>query len=934
MGCGSSTPATDEEKPKKGADVKKDTPATPASANVTTTAQPVQPTPAASTGTVVSEKPSVAAASGVDKFNGESEEAKAKKKAPKKKTDGARRRLAITTDFEEDEEAKDDYVLKVVPKSDEDKEKILKALSTNFMFKALEAALQQDIVNAMELFNVDNDATVITQGEKGDYFYVINSGKYDVFIRGKDEAVASLEYPSLFGELALMYSSPRAATIKAAEGGSLWRVDRTTFRGLLLSSAAARLVRFLRSVPVLQKYSEHALTQMAQSLEYRAFKEGTTITDNPTRFFIIRDGQVNCMKKEGGTTESIKVLKAKSFFGDRELLSGQSDDKYVAGKGGCKLLALSQKNFDLQLGTLQEPLQDHLKYHTLRDIPLLADVSADQLSEVVDSFVYETFAPNEYIIKQGNVGTKFYIMQKGKVKVHVNGKEVATLGAYTFFGERSLLHDDLTAADIVAASEDVTCLALERDAFNVLLGPLKDIIDKQNKLRMLRTVPILKTLSDMELDALSEVMAVVQYENKDVIIKQGTQGNVFFLIKSGEVIVTKEDDPEKELIRLSKGSFFGEKALLEDEPRAATISAAGSVQCFTIDRTDFTKHLGSLKDIMNVHAQKMQRQKNEKAVTFQDLEEVAVLGSGAFGLVTLVKNKKTGTTFALKAINKRYVQKTRTQPQLKREVLVLGEVDSPFLMHLIKTFRDKRRVYFLIEPLLGGELFSHLADANTFTEDRSRFYAACVILGLNHLHSKGIIYRDLKLENLLLDKKGYVKIVDFGFAKKLKKNEWTYTLCGTPDYLAPEILKGTGHNRGADYWSLGVLIYEMIFGYTPFGADDDSEICRNILSGSLGFDGKISKDAKDLIRKLLNRDCRARLGMGKTGVKAMLKHPWFATMDWVKLEKQLIKPPFVPEIEDDLDVSNFDEVDEESMHRADCSPCDDKILDAVFGEGF
>jgi len=205
-------------------------------------------------------------------------------------------------------------------------------------------------------------------------------------------------------------------------------------------------------------------------------------------------------------------------------------------------------------------------------------------------------------------------------------------------------------------------------------------------------------------------------------------------------------------------------------------------------------------------------------------------------------------------------------------------------------------------------------------------------MGLTHMHEKGIIYRDLKLENLLLDKKGNVKIVDFGFAKKLKKDEWTYTLCGTPDYLAPEILKGTGHNRGADYWSFGVLVYEMIHGDTPFSGKDDSETCRKILSVSVDFDSKISKEAKDLLKKLLNRDPKTRLGMGKQGVKAIKSHAWFNGFNWAALEAGTLTPPFKPDVQGDLDVSNFDEVDE--THKQDNLPCEDRILDAVFGDTF
>lgn len=913
MGCGGST----EQKPTSGGSTK-----APAAAVANNTAAPAAPA------TDIPEEKRQSSAAKKSTGN--------RKTAPKAEKDGGgKRRLAVTTDYQEDDENEEDFKFTPVEKSDEDKEKIREALGSSFLFKTLEENLLKDIIDAMDCVQISAGQTVIKQGDNGDYFYVIKTGSYEVFLKTQEAPVVTMEFPAVFGELALMYGSPRAATIKAAEDGSVWRVERGVFRGIVLNSPVSKLVRFIRGVPVLQKCTEKEITDIAMKLENESYKEGEIVASFPDKFYIVREGTVSVQKKREKDTEEVQRLQSKDFFGDRELISGQGGETYVAAKGGCKVLCFSKKDFQAAYPSLSEPLNDYLKLNTLRNIQILKDVSESQLEEVVDSFKTETYTKGMNIITQGKVGHRFYILQKGTVTVRVDGTDVASLGSYSFFGERSLLNDDLTAADIIADSDDVTVLSLERDSFDVLLGPLKEIIAKQNKIRMLKKVGILKPLSDAELEALSDALLVVTYNDGEAIILEGSKGHTFFMLKSGTVKVWKDDNPDKELVRLQKGTFFGEKALLDDEPRAANITAVGQVECFTIDRADFDKHLGSLRDIMNVHAQKLQRQKVEKGIRFEDLQEVATLGSGAFGLVSLVKDKKSNTTFALKAINKKYVQKTRTQAQLRREVLVLGEVDNPFLMHLVKTFRDARRVYFLIEPLLGGELFSHLADVNNFTEDRARFYAACVLMGLSCLHEKGIIYRDLKLENLLLDRKGYVKIVDFGFAKKLKQNELTYTLCGTPDYLAPEVLRGTGHGKGADYWSLGVLIYEMIMGYTPFGADDDSEICRNILSGMIDFeDGRITKEAKDLIRKLLNRDPRGRLGCGKSGVKALMQHPWFSKIDWIKLGKQQIPAPFTPDVEDEYDVSNFDEVDDSSMHTEDSEPCEDKMLDAVFGADF
>ena len=220
-------------------------------------------------------------------------------------------------------------------------------------------------------------------------------------------------------------------------------------------------------------------------------------------------------------------------------------------------------------------------------------------------------------------------------------------------------------------------------------------------------------------------------------------------------------------------------------------------------------------------------------------------------------------------------------------------------------------VYMLLDYVCGGELFSRLADLHHLQFAHSRFYAACVISAFEHLHRKDIIYRDLKPENLLIDREGYLKVVDFGFAKRLKRTEKTFTTCGTPEYLAPEIILHTGHNYLVDVYAVGILVYEMEVGQSPFndpsGDMNPSVICNKILKGNLKFPSGVNLRTKGLVQDLLVKKPSDRLGSGLLGTKELCQHSYFRELDFDLLEKKKYKAPWVPQIEDELDTSNFDE---------------------------
>ena len=298
-------------------------------------------------------------------------------------------------------------------------------------------------------------------------------------------------------------------------------------------------------------------------------------------------------------------------------------------------------------------------------------------------------------------------------------------------------------------------------------------------------------------------------------------------------------------------------------------------------------------------------------VTYNDFEPIKLLGRGSFGEVILVRLKANKKIYAMKILNKALLKVKKQETHTKTERDLMVKINCPFIVNIKSAFQDSSKLYIVSEFMQGGDMFFHLHDGKiiTFNNEKTKFYILELVLALEFLHKNNMVYRDLKPENILLDDKGHVKLTDFGLSKILEdENDKAFTICGTPQYLAPEVLLKKGYNKAVDWWSLGCVMFEMLSGRLPFPIKRGIKLNPKIYNRPVDFPKTMTNEAKDLIQKLLVVDPNKRLGEGPNGSQNIKNHPFFKGINWEDAYNRKIRPPFIPKLKNDTDLKYFDEM--------------------------
>eukprot|EP00747_Dinoflagellata_sp_TGD_P102334 gnl/TRDRNA2_/TRDRNA2_168640_c6_seq19.p1 gnl/TRDRNA2_/TRDRNA2_168640_c6~~gnl/TRDRNA2_/TRDRNA2_168640_c6_seq19.p1 ORF type:complete len:798 (-),score=222.77 gnl/TRDRNA2_/TRDRNA2_168640_c6_seq19:147-2540(-) len=694
---------------------------------------------------------------------------------------------------------------------------------------------------------------VIKQGDEGAEFFVINKGEASVHIKGADGTstkVATLKVGDYFGENALLRSEPRTATIKADVALSCLKITRDKFQEL-------------------------------------------------------------------GLNEKLQFANRKAV-----------------GAGGARKLEV--KPPDPKTAADREQISEALRKN--ENLQTMVTLDDSRVNALIDVAWKESVPAGKEIITEGDLNADyFYIVQDGQFEIFVadtpeepqpqSAEKALTRGESKFvgvvskggsFGELALLYLVPRAAT-VKAKEDSVVWVIDRGNFKgTLMKVSEQKIDEY--VTYLDRVELLQSLISDEKKALAQALIEMHFTKGEVILQQGEPGNTFYILWDGKVSIVK-DNTEQTKLEASPSrqtaQFFGEQALLNNDVRAATVVVASeTAKALALDRDSFVMLLGPLEDIMkrgNAGESKVKgksgavaQNANRDKILRKDLVKIGLLGCGGFGAVEMWEHKISGNTYAMKGLSKGYIVKTGMQESVMNERNILLMTNSNFITQLYETYNGAQTLYFLMEVCLGGELYATYNRKGFHgSEKHAKYYIGGTVYAFEHLHERKIIYRDLKPENLLLTDLGQIKLTDMGLAKFVVGK--TYTTCGTPDYFAPELIASTGHTNAVDWWTLGILTFELMSGNPPFESAYPMQIYSKVMKGisKVPFPAKCQGAVGDLIKSLLKKEPAERLPMRPGGIKNIKDHKWYSGFDWEGMKNLSLDAPYKPAVKSKKDIANF-----------------------------
>eukprot|EP00931_Biecheleriopsis_adriatica_P054255 TRINITY_DN3190_c1_g1_i4.p1 TRINITY_DN3190_c1_g1~~TRINITY_DN3190_c1_g1_i4.p1 ORF type:complete len:802 (+),score=200.05 TRINITY_DN3190_c1_g1_i4:109-2514(+) len=720
-------------------------------------------------------------------------------------------------------------------------------------------------------------------------------------------------------------------------------------------------ISFISQVPLFMWLERDNYPILAAAFTNEEYEAGCCIVtqgEEGRDFFVIEFGEAEVIIAEDGVEQKVALLKPGDYFGENALMRNAPRSATIKAAKDVKALKISQDKF-MELGfdekiqfaqrnrqrvgagrsaelVVKPPSPKTAEEHALmektlwnnQNIQMMVKLDAQRVKELINVAWREEVAAGTEVITEGDVTADyFYICQSGRFDVLMSQKGkpslVQSITAGGSFGELALLYSAPRAAT-VKAQEKSTVWVIDRKSF-------KDIVMKvseekiQKYVNYLDKVEVLSPLLAAEKLQVAKALLEMHYQEKEVIINQGDVGLCFYILFEGEVSVAI-DGNEKATLQANEErgqvQIFGERALLNNEPRAATITVRSkSAKVLVLDKDSFDQLLGPLEnlgkrdgsqDVPTKEAVAAPVRRTWATLSYRqpilknDLERVGLLGVGGFGKVELWEHKHSGNTYAMKGISKGWIVKTGMQHSIISEKNILSMTKSAFIIRLYETYTCKEFLYFLMEPALGGEIFSIYHKKNFYgSEKHARFYSAGVIMAFEHLHTRHIIYRDLKPENLLLCEKGHLKLTDMGLAKFVIGK--THTTCGTPEYFAPEVIMSSGQTQAVDWWTLGVLLFELMTASVPFEAATPFQIYAKVKQGidTVKFPPKLPKHFEGLVKALCQKEPADRLPMRANGVQNLKTHAWFKGLDWGKFAALELGAPFVPEVKSKKDLNNF-----------------------------
>ena len=772
----------------------------------------------------------------------------------------------------------------------EDYDLIYDIISKHFFLQTLNHQAKDEIIISMSLYSVKEGKTLYSQGYSGNYWYIVNSGELERYNNNK--LIGKLSRGDSFGERALMNGAPRSNTVIAKTDCKLWGLKRQVFRKILefiFTSNYEENMKFLDGINMPLDATFKSI--MANNLMQEIYLKGQFICKEGelgSCMYIIKDGEVECLKGD----KVIRTLKKGDNFGQKALLEGGIRSLDVKAKTDCKIYSISTEFFKNQFGeNFREQLYFNFVNTSFAISKTFSEINRKIISKSFKFFKFRSLKNNELVYPKGQpISEKLCVVLEGNiVDKKINKVEAKR---YEILYEKQLSEGTTEVIkNNLLAEPDCIIAEVEFDKFKEILGgDLKTAQTKSNQLTSFGNIPLFRILSDEKIEFLQNNLKVEKFQNGKKIINQGDIGDKLFIIKQGRVDFFVNS---RYIRSLNDGEEFGARSLiLTSDKRTATAIANGEVYCYTLTAKVFKSILEP--NLYEYFTNKIYLEDN--TIELKDLDNIKELGSGSFGCVNLVKNKKNKYTYAIKALDLDQIKKENLESCVEVERDVLLKIDHPFIMKMVKYLKNDSYIFFINEYIKGKELWEVIRDIGLLNKEQTQFYGGSILLAMDYLHKQKIIYRDLKPENVMVNVKGYVKIIDFGTVKEIQDR--TSTIIGTSHYMAPEITKGEGYSFQVDIWSVAICMYEFFCGKLPFGEeyDDPMDIYRAVSKEELTFPNFVHDDKfMQLMNKMLKKNPTNRLWK----FKQIKQDPYFADFDWNKLISLSYPPPYMLKMKED-----------------------------------
>ena len=817
--------------------------------------------------------------------NNANEAKRAKEKKKKEKIS------VVSRDKEEKNQEK--KVLELIHEKNPEKEDydlIYNIISKHFFLQTLNNQAKNEIIISMSLYSLKAGKTLYTQGSNGNYWYIVHSGTLNKYLDGKK--IKTINAGDSFGEHALMNNSPRNFTVISETDCKLWVLKRQVFRKILefiFTLNYEQNMKFLEGINIpldstIKAIMANNLIQEIYNAGQYIFKEG----EIGSCMYIIKEGEVECIKGD----KVVRVLKQGDNFGQKALLEGTKRSLDVRAKTDTKIYSISSSFFETQFG---ENFREHLYFSFISTAFVSSKnfnkLNTKMISKTFPFFNFRSLKYHELVYpKNQNVCEKLCVVLEGNIQDTTINKTEAK--RYEILFEQQLVEgsNDLIKHDLLA-EPDCVLAEIDFEKFKELIGgDLKTAHTKSVQLKSFGNISLFRILSDEKIEFLQNNLKVEKFQNGKKIINQGDVGDKLYIIKSGRVDFFVNS---RYIRSLNEGEDFGAKSLiLSSDKRTATAIANGEVQCYTLTAKVFKSILEP--NLYEYFTNKFALEDN--TIELKDLDNIKELGSGNFGSVNLVRNKKNKQLYAIKALDLDQIKKENLQECVELEKNVLLKTDHPFIMKMVKYLKNESYIFFINEYIKGKELWDVIRDIGLLNKEQTQFYIASMLLAINHLHKKKIIYRDIKPENVMVNVKGYIKIIDFGTVKEIEDR--TSTIIGTSHYMAPEITKGEGYSFEVDIWSIAICMYEFFCGKLPFGEEleDPMDIYRAVCKEELSFPNFVHDEKyMALLNKMLKKNPTQRLWK----FEKIRADPYFSDFDWNKLISLSYPPPYMIKMKPD-----------------------------------